>query len=137
MLLSQIMTTRLVTVEMDDKLSVVKDIFDSMRFHHLLVVGSDKTLRGVISDRDLLRALSPYVGTSAETTRDVATLNKRVHQIMSREPITLKSNSTLNEAIVLLLESRISCVPIVDEHLRPIGIVSWRDVLRYFAPPAG
>jgi acetoin utilization protein AcuB len=130
MLLNKIMKTRLATVEMDDKLRVVKNIFDSMGFHHLLVVGDDKTLRGVVSDRDLLRALSPYVGTAAETTRDIASLNKRVHQIMSRQPITLKADGTVDDAIALLLDHRISCVPIVDDQFRPVGIVSWRDILR-------
>ena len=130
MLLNKIMKTRLTTVEMDDKLRVVKDIFDSMGFHHLLVVGDDKILRGVVSDRDLLRALSPYVGTAAETTRDIASLNKRVHQIMSRQPITLKADGTVDDAIALLLDHRISCVPIVDDQFRPVGIVSWRDILR-------
>lgn len=133
MLLNKIMKTRLATVEMDDKLRVVKNIFDSMGFHHLLVVGDDKTLRGVVSDRDLLRALSPYVGTAAETTRDIASLNKRVHQIMSRQPITLKADGTVDDAIALLLDHRISCVPIVDDQFRPVGIVSWRDILRVSA----
>jgi acetoin utilization protein AcuB len=133
MLLNKIMKTRLATVEMDDKLRVVKDIFDSMGFHHLLVVGDDKTLRGVVSDRDLLRALSPYVGTAAETTRDTASLNKRVHQIMSRQPITLKADGTVEDAVALLLDHRISCVPIVDDRFRPVGIVSWRDILRVSA----
>ncbi len=133
MLLNKIMKTRLATVEMDDKLRVVKDIFDSMGFHHLLVVGDDKTLRGVVSDRDLLRALSPYVGTAAETTRDIASLNKRVHQIMSRQPITLKADGTVEDAAALLLDHRISCVPIVDDRFRPVGIVSWRDILRVSA----
>ncbi|MGO8856627.1 MAG: CBS domain-containing protein [Steroidobacteraceae bacterium] len=130
MLLNKIMKTRLATVEMDDKLRVVKDIFDSMGFHHLLVVGDDKTLRGVVSDRDLLRALSPYIGTAAETTRDIASMNKRVHQIMSRQPITLKADGTVDAAVALLLDHRISCVPIVDDQFRPVGIVSWRDILR-------
>ena len=54
--LRSIMTARVVTVEVDDTLEVVKRIFDAMKFHHLLVVDSGKTLCGVISDRDLLRA---------------------------------------------------------------------------------
>jgi len=58
--LGGVMTTRLVTVELDDPLEVVKRIFDSVKFHHLLVVDTGKKLCGVISDRDLLRALSPY-----------------------------------------------------------------------------
>src|SRR5271168_4266559 len=90
MALSTIMTARIITVEMDDRLEVAKEIFDTMHFHHLLVVDDRKKLSGIVSDRDLLRALSPYVGSVSETNRDLATLNKRVHQIMSRHLITLR-----------------------------------------------
>ena len=124
------MTARVVTVDMDDRLEVVKEIFDTMNFHHLLVVDEHKKLSGVLSDRDLLRALSPYVGSVAETARDLATLNKRVHQIMSRHPLTLRPHSSVAEAANLLLENRISCVPIVDGDFMPVGIVSWRDLLK-------
>ena len=136
-----IMTTRVVTVEMDDQLDVVKQIFDSLNFHHLLVVDDRKKLTGVVSDRDLLKALSPYVGSATENARDVATLNKRVHQIMSRNLHTLQPRAALSEAMQLFLEHRISCIPIVNEDLKPVGILSWRDVLRALLPaqnpPAG
>ena len=131
------MTSRVVTVDMDDRLSVVKDIFDAMKFHHLLVVDSDGKLGGVVSDRDLLKALSPFVGTAAETARDVATLNRRVHQIMSRKPITLPPDASIAEAVRLILEHRISCSPVVDAHFRPVGILSWRDILRSYDGAAG
>jgi len=130
MALSSIMTTRIITVEMDDRLEVVKEIFDRMKFHHLLVVDDRKKLSGIISDRDLLRALSPYVGSLSETTRDLATLNKRVHQIMSRHPITLRPQSEIAEAVSVFLAHRISCIPIVDDEFKPVGIVSWRDLLK-------
>jgi acetoin utilization protein AcuB len=128
-----IMTTRVVSVEMDDRLDVVKKIFDTLKFHHLLVVGDGGKLKGVVSDRDLLKALSPYVGSVAENARDLATLNKRVHQIMSRNLITLHPRASLLEAVKLLLEHRISCIPIIDETLKPVGILSWRDVLKALA----
>ena len=133
MTLGKIMTARIVTVEMDDRLEVVKEIFDTMKFHHLLVVDEHKQLSGVLSDRDLLRALSPYVGSATETARDLATLNKRVHQIMTRRPITLRQESGIAEAVELLLKNRISCLPIVDDDFKPVGIVSWRDLLRTLA----
>jgi acetoin utilization protein AcuB len=128
--LGSIMTARVVTVEMDDRLEIVKEIFDTMNFHHLLVVDEHKRLSGVVSDRDLLRAISPYVGSAAETTRDLATLNKRAHQIMTRRPVTLRAQATVAEAVSLLLAHRISCIPIVDEESKPVSIVSWRDLLR-------
>lgn len=133
MILRNIMTARVVTVEMDDRLEAVREIFDSMNFHHLLVVDERKKLSGIVSDRDLLRALSPYVGSAAETARDLATLNKRVHQIMSRHPLTLTPQSSVAEAVNLLLAHRISCIPIVDDEFKPIGIVSWRDLLKSVA----
>jgi acetoin utilization protein AcuB len=125
-----IMTRRVVSVEMDDRLDVVKTIFDTLKFHHLLVVDSGGKLKGVVSDRDLLKALSPYVGSAAENARDIATLNRRVHQIMSRNLITLPPSASISEAVKLFLEQRISCIPIVDQALKPVGILSWRDVLK-------
>jgi acetoin utilization protein AcuB len=110
MRMSELMTARIVSVEMDDKLDVVKEIFDRMHFHHLLVVDAAKKLTGVVSDRDLLRALSPHVGSAAETARDLATLNKRVHQIMTRHPFTLGCGATISEGVSLMLEHGISCI---------------------------
>jgi acetoin utilization protein AcuB len=125
-----IMTRRVVSVEMDDRLDVVKKIFDNLKFHHLLVLDDRGRLKGVVSDRDLLKALSPYVGTVAENARDIATLNKRVHQIMSRNLITLPPRASIAQAVQLFLDHRISCIPIIDETLKPVGILSWRDVLK-------
>ena len=130
MLVQDIMTKRVVTIEMDDKLSVVKDIFDNSKFRHLLVLEASK-LFGVVSDRDLLKAISPNLGTMTETYKDAATLNKRVHQIMSRKPITLPPSASVREAVNLFNSHRISCIPIVDQDFRPVGIVSWRDILRH------
>ncbi len=109
---------------MDDRLEVVKKIFDALKFHHLLVVDDRRILKGVVSDRDLLKALSPYVGSATENARDIATLNKRVQQIMSRNLLTLQSRASVAEAVKQFLEHRISCIPIVDEEFKPVGILS-------------
>jgi acetoin utilization protein AcuB len=132
--LSEVMSTRVVTVSLDDRLRVVKEIFDTMKFHHLMVVEDDGTLYGVVSDRDLLRALSPFIGSTVESARDLATLDKAVHQIMSRKPVTLTPQATVAEAIGVFLAHPVSCIPIVDAQSRPVGIVSWRDLLKALAP---
>ena len=135
MSLASVMTARLVTVEIDDPLEVVKQIFDSVKFHHLLVVDSATKLCGVISDRDLLRALSPYIGTLSENARDTATLQKRVHQIMTRQPVTLPPEATVADAVKVFLEHRVSCIPVVGPGFKAVGIVSWRDVLKSLTLP--
>ena len=83
--------------------------------------------------REVLVHRGAHVGSVAETSRDLATLNKRVHQIMTRRPITLHPASTTAEAVDLLLAHRISCIPIVDVMFKPVGIVSWRDLLKSLA----
>jgi acetoin utilization protein AcuB len=123
------MTTRLVTVEMDDTLASVREIFEHTGFHHLLVV-DDGAVVGVLSDRDLLRHLSPYVGTAAETQRDAATLNKHVHQVMARHPVTLTPESELAEVLEKFRHKDVTCLPVVDAHGKVVGIVTWRDMLK-------
>ena len=80
-----------------------------------------------------MRALSPFIDSVVESQRDLDTLSKRVHQIMSRKPITLPPDADIREAIQLFLTHPISCIPIVDSEFRPVGIVSWRDILKAYA----
>ncbi len=129
MLIKQIMSKPVVTVSLDDTLHVVKEIFKNANFHHLLVVEAGK-LYGVLSDRDLLKCISPFIGTVQETAHDKFTLNKKVHQIMTRKPITLTPLADVYEAISLFNQHSISCIPIVNEKGAPVGIVSWRDIFR-------
>ena len=132
MSVQHIMSTRIVTVGMDDRLGTIKEIFDSVKFHHLLVVEEGR-LYGVVSDRDLLRALSPFIDSTVETPRDAATLNKRVHQIMTRKPVTLRPEAEIADAVRLFQTNKISCIPVVDAEFKPVGILSWRDVLKSLA----
>lgn len=132
MSIKSIMTQPVVCVEMDDSLNVIKEIFDNTRFHHLLVVESDE-LVGIISDRDLLKALSPDIGTVRETAKDAAILNKKAHQIMTRKPFFLRHDATIFEAIEVFNAHNISCIPVVNDTGKPTGIVSWRDILREIA----
>jgi acetoin utilization protein AcuB len=132
--LESLMTRHIVTVAMDDTLRRVRELFDGHQFHHLLVVEGRK-LVGVISDRDFLHNISPFVGHDfSERPQDLATLNKRAHQIMSRKLVSARPQTTVVEAIQLILENHISCLPIIDEKGHPIGIVTWRDLLRALTP---
>ncbi len=129
MKLEKIMTPNVVSVDMDCTLKLIKEVFDNASFHHLLVV-EDDVLFGVISDRDLLRAISPKIGTVAETAADVADLNRRAHQIMTRQPVTLSVDADIKAAIEVFNSHKISCIPIVDAKNKPVGIISWRDILK-------
>ncbi|MGZ5059223.1 MAG: CBS domain-containing protein [Methylobacter sp.] len=139
MIVADIMTANPVTVNMDTELLEIKDIFDHVFFHHLLVENeADKTLAGVISDRDLLSALSPYIHTASETLRDIETLKKRAHQIMSRQIDTVTPATDCNIAAQRMLDADVSCLPVVDDKKVILGIVTWKDFLKSYVsqPPA-
>jgi acetoin utilization protein AcuB len=125
------MTRKVVTVEMDDTLLTISMIFEHVKFHHLLVVENRK-LVGVISDRDFLGAVSPFLKTACETTRDLDTLRKRAHQIMNRSPITAYPETSIETAANLMLEKNISCLPVISSQGSVEGIVTWKDILRFY-----
>lgn len=130
--ITKLMSRSVVTVTMDDSLSHVKAIFEATSFHHLLVVENNK-LCGVISDRDLLKSISPKVDTVAATSQDLATLNKRAHQIMTRNPVVLSQAATVVDAVKIFDEYSISCIPVVNDDHEPVGIISWRDIIKLLA----
>ncbi|WP_445776170.1 CBS domain-containing protein [Shewanella sp.] len=128
---ADIMVTRVVTIEMDDRLTLAKEIFDNVSFHHLLVIDENNTLAGILSHRDFLRALSPNIGTAAELIRDTETLQKRVHQVMSHNPITIAPHCNINQASKLILDHDIGCLPVLENN-RIVGIITWKDLLRAY-----
>lgn len=130
-----VMSTHVVTVTMDDSLATIRRLFQEHHFHHLLVAERGE-LVGIISDRDLLKAISPNIGTLSETDRDRATLNKRAHHIMTHNPVTVQTTTSIETAAALMLEKNVSCLPITsdDRHLK--GILTWRDILRTLIAPA-
>jgi len=127
-----IMSRDLITLDLDDELAKAKQIFDETNIHHILITDKYK-LVGIITDRDLHKHLSPSVGTCRETTKDALLLNKRVHLVMSRKLVTAAPSISLNEAVLLFHDNHISCLPIVNENLKPIGILSWRDIIKIAA----
>lgn len=128
------MSRRLVTISMDDRLETARTLFQRHGFHHLLVLNG-KRLVGVVSDRDLLKNLSPFLNQLAERSQDTATLNRRVHQVMTRQLVTTRPDAEVSEAAGVLLENRVSCLPVVNEDGEPVGMLSWRDILAAVVPP--
>ena len=123
MRVSQIMKPRVATVEMDDSMAMVRELFLAAPFHHLLVMEGEE-LVGILSDKDLYKAQS-----RGENRRDRDTLARRVHQVMSRDLVTVAPECPLEEAASLMLARGISCLPVVNGNTLE-GIVTWRDLLR-------
>jgi acetoin utilization protein AcuB len=131
MTVETIMSRDVVTVRPDAALMEIRGLLDQKGFNHLLVTEEDNTLCGVISDRDVLKAISPFLDTYSEEHRDVKTLSQPASAIMQSEPITVTPETTIEEASQILLDNRVSSLPVVEED-ELVGIVTGKDMLEYF-----
>ena len=131
MKITEIMSSPPITGTLDDFLSEVKEMLAVNNIKHLVIIEEGK-LMGVLSERDLLLAISPYVNSNVYTTRDLATLNQRVGQILERHPLYLDDQSELEDAIDMFDKNHISCIPIVDADFVPGGIVTKSDIIHFF-----
>lgn len=132
MSLAKIMSTDIVKIDIDDTLNEVKNIFSLVTFHHLLVVDSGK-LVGVISDRDYFKYTTPKVGTPIETSKDKSALNIKAHRIMSRKLVTIKNTDSVFNAVCAFHKTKVSCLPVIDDDFKPVGIISWKDIIDQLA----
>lgn len=129
--IDKLMSKNVVCVDMDDRLKVVRDLFIGHRFHHLLVVNSQKELVGVISDRDYFKATTPTVDLPAANSKDLATLDKRVHQIIKRKLVCIREGDSFKHVITTFKQYKVTCLPVVNEENKPVGIITWRDIINW------
>jgi acetoin utilization protein AcuB len=52
---------------------------------------------------------------------------------MNRDLTTAKAEVSLNDAVLMFHDNHLSCLPIVNDEMQPIGIISWRDILKVIA----
>jgi len=132
MALENLMSTNLLSVDLDDELAKVQEIFNQHNIHHVLVTDRG-VLVGTIILADLNKHLSPNIGTRRETHADTSLLRQKAHQIMSRELVTAPPSMGIYDAVLKFDDNKLTCLPIVDEKNKPIGIITWRDILAILA----
>lgn len=130
MTVDSIMSRDVVTVPPETPLMDIRKRLQERGFHHMLVV-EDGELLGVISDRDVLRAISPFLDTYSEEHRDIQTLARPAREVMRTDPITVAPDTEIEDASHLLLDHAISSLPVV-EGTELVGIVTTKDLLNHY-----
>ena len=101
-------------------------LLKSYRISGLPVV-QDGALAGVVSQTDLLNARSSdLIGANWERVR--------VRHLMTRPPVTVHLNTSVERAARLMLERHIHRLVVVDEEEEPIGVITSTDLLRTLLP---
>ena len=134
MTVDAIMSRDVETVDPDVSLMEIQDVLRKRGFRHLLVVEKG-VLIGVISDRDVLRAVSPFLNTLSEAPRDVKTLMRSAREVMRADPVSVSPDTPIEEAAGMLLKHTISCLPVTNGGREIEGIVTSKDLLRHLVNP--
>ncbi|TWX70935.1 CBS domain-containing protein [Colwellia demingiae] len=131
MKIEEIMSEEVTCIDLDDRLSVVRELFIKHKFHHLMVTDSKNELVAVISERDYLKATNSNIELPTANEKDLAMLNKRVHQIVSRKLVAIKQFSPFSEAIKTFHDTGMSCLPVINSNNQPVGVITSRDIIKW------
>lgn len=113
---ADLMTTGVITVkESEPDLKALAEM-DVGQIRHLPVVDGRGKLVGILSDRDLRSA------TASKRPR-------RVAELMTSQVLTIGPDTPAHEAAVIMLQNKISSLPVVDEHGTLVGLVTQTDYL--------
>jgi CBS domain-containing protein len=124
------LVTELVTLHVDEELSLASDIMNLARIRHLPIVEGER-LVGIISQRDLFKAsLASVMGHDYAETREHLK-SVAIRDAMVTEVITVGPDTDVQKAGRIMLEKKIGCLPVVEGD-RLVGLVTETDILRCF-----
>jgi CBS domain-containing protein len=113
-----LMSTALLYLHERDSLEQAHLSMRAAGVRHIPVVDSGRRVVGILSDRDILRAM-------AEDT-----LDRPVSAAMTREVRTVRPDTPAHEAARVLLEHKIGSLPVVGDDEQLVGIITETDFLR-------
>ena len=116
-ILSEVMRTEFITVAPEDTLGEVAEKMTALNVGSV-VVKDFGTLIGILTERDLLKAMAARVHSS----------EARVRQFMTVDPVTAIPEMDCEEAEQLMLDRGFRHLPIV-EGTEVVGVVSLRRVV--------
>ncbi|KAJ9531968.1 hypothetical protein QJQ45_003673 [Haematococcus lacustris] len=137
--------TVLYTCAPDDSVDKALELIVAHKVSGLPVVNQEGQVVGVVSDFDLLALFSqgrtnagplfPKTEDTWQAFREVKTIlakgtGKKVRDVMTCKPLTVKSTAHIDEATSLLLQKRIRRLPVVDDNGVLVGLVSRSGIVQ-------
>jgi CBS domain-containing protein len=111
----------IITIEPTATLSAAVRLLTDRRIGALLVLGADRRIVGILSERDIVRALAE---------RGSAVLDDPVGQVMTRKVVTCNDSETVAGVMERMTQGKFRHLPVVEQS-RLIGVVSIGDVVKH------
>ena len=112
---------KIVSIEPAATLQSAATLLAEKRIGAVLILGADRRIIGILSERDIVRAIGE---------RGTAALEEPVSQTMTRKVSTCTEGETLVCIMERMTDGKVRHVPVVDQG-RVIGIVSIGDVVKH------
>ncbi|MHC4104706.1 MAG: CBS domain-containing protein, partial [Planctomycetota bacterium] len=132
-----IMTCNVKTLTLDDTIDTCLEIMKENKIRHIPVmdIATEKEEKpyfvGIVSQRDLLRQISPYIGKTGHGDTDMMAMRQLLVQIVTRKPKCASPETPIQDATKLMVENRFDSVPVLHDN-ELVGIVTVTDVLKLF-----
>ncbi|MFZ6034695.1 MAG: CBS domain-containing protein [Patescibacteria group bacterium] len=119
----------------DETVAQALALFKSTKLSKLVVINRDMKLKGILSYYDLISFLTQpknHEGKMERIGNKIHLFNQHVKNYMKTYVLSLKNNNSLSDAFNLVVSKKIGSVVIVDEERHPVGIITTRDLLRFY-----
>ncbi len=119
-------------IVLDENASIMKavQIMKEHNIHRIPVLRQGK-LVGIVTDRDI-REATPSKATTLDVHELYYLLSEiKVKDIMTPDPLTIHPDETVEFAAVIMLENRISGLPVIDYEGHVIGVITQTDIFKF------
>ena len=120
-LVRDLMTSLVLSITAQDSIDEAGMEMKFAHVRHLPVIDDAGHVIGMLSMREVQKALATAPGAGAVP----------IGLIMQRDLIVVTPDTPIQEAIALMLEDMLSCLPVVDSDGSLIGILTETDFLHY------
>lgn len=129
MIIERRMTKNPITCAPDMSIQDASDLMKEAHVHRLPVLDKNGMLVGVISEKDILKAQPSPASTLSAYESSYLLSKLTVKKIMSKNPVTISKDTTVEAAATLMVDNDLSCLPVL-EGKRLVGIVSKSDLFK-------
>ena len=130
MLVANWMSSRLISISPEDSLPQANKVMRQNSIRRLPVIDKKGRLVGIVTDRDLKRAWASDA-TTLEVHELAYLLGKvKVKEIMTKEPVTIRPDDTIEEAAQIMMEKNISGLPVLNQEGAVVAMLTQSDIFR-------
>lgn len=128
MLVKDFMTPNVLTISEDKSMLEARELMKSSAFRRIPVVDDIKRVMGIITDGDVGRTSPSDASTLSRYEANYLLSRLKVRDVMTRDVITVRDNSAIEDVAYILYKHKINALPVVNEDNRLCGIITDSDI---------